>query len=451
MQQIHARQALVPGGWERDVRIGIDGGVIVAVEPGAPAEPGDERLDLLLPGMPNLHSHAFQRGMAGMTEVPGPSSDSFWTWRDVMYRYALAMTPTELEVIATWLYVEMLEAGFTRVGEFHYLHHDRDGAPYANIAEMATRIAAAAERTGIRLTLLPVLYAHAGFGGAPATEGQRRFINDPDQYARLWFAAHQAIAPLDGAVLGIAPHSLRAVTPNELTTALSIQPEVPIHIHIAEQRREVDDCLAWSGARPVQWLLDEAEVDDRWCLIHATHMTGDETDRLAGTGAVAGLCPVTEANLGDGIFPGSRYLHQGGRYGIGSDANTLIGVPDELRQLEYSQRLALEQRNVMTRGEATGRALYTAAYRGGQQALGVDATCIATGAPADLLALDAGFVDSEDGDLLLNTWLFGQGIGVDRVWVAGREVVREGRHIARDEAASAFRVVMRSLRDGSGR
>jgi formiminoglutamate deiminase len=365
-----------------------------------------------------------------------------------MYRFALQMTPTELEVVATWLYIELLEAGYTRVGEFHYLHHDRDGAPYDDIAEMASRIAAAADRSGIRLTLLPVFYAHGDFGGTPPADAQRRFVNDVDRFARLWDASRGAIAPLAGAVLGVAPHSLRAVTPSELTAVEAIAPDGPIHIHVAEQRREVEGCLAWSGRRPVQWLMDAADVDERWCLVHATHMIGDEVDRLAGTGAVAGICPVTEANLGDGIFAGHRYVHAGGRYGIGTDGNTIIGVPDELRQLEYTQRLARGERNVMTRGDATGRALYTAAYRGGQQALGATDAGVAAGAPADLVALDAGVGDSDDGGRLLNTWLFGQGVAVDRVWIGGDEVVRDGRHVAREEAASAYRVVLRSLLDG---
>ncbi len=447
MQHLHARHALVPGGWQRDVRVEIDNGAIATVTLGAAPEPNDERVTALLPGMPNLHSHAFQRTMSGLTETPGPHADSFWTWRDTMYRFALAISPTELEVIATWLYIEMLEAGFTRVGEFHYLHHDRDGSPYANPAEMATRIAAGAERSGIRLTLLPVFYAHSDFGGTAPSNQQRRFITGIDAFARLWAASREAIAPLDGAVLGVAPHSLRAVTPHELTEIEAIVSEGPVHIHIAEQRREVEGCLAWSGRRPVQWLLDAADIDERWCLIHATHMIDDEVARLAESGAVAGVCPVTEANLGDGIFAGSRYVHAGGRYGVGSDGNTIIGVADELRQLEYSQRLARGERNVMTRGEATGRALYTAAYQGGQQALGAGTDGIATGAPADLVALDSQMADAGDGDRLLNTWLFGQGVGVDRVWVGGHEVVRDGRHIHRDEAASAYQIVLRSLLD----
>jgi formiminoglutamate deiminase len=293
-----------------------------------------------------------------------------------------------------------------------------------------------------------VFYAHSDFGGAPPSDAQRRFVTDIASFERLWSASKDAIAPLAGAVIGVAPHSLRAVTPSELTALEAIAPGGPMHIHVAEQQREVEGCLAWSGRRPVQWLLDQVDVDARWCLIHATHMTGDEVDGLAETDAVAGICPVTEANLGDGIFPGSRYIHAGGRYGVGTDGNTIIGAAAELRQLEYSQRLARGERNVMTRGDATGQSLYVAAYRGGQQALGATADGIATGAPADLVALDAGVAEGLGGDRLLGMWMFGQGVAVDRVWVGGRLQVRDGRHVARDEAAGAYRVVLRSLLDG---
>ncbi len=295
---IHAGQALLETGWAEDVRIGIDGGKIVSLETGAAAGADDERHAAIVSGMPNLHSHAFQYGMAGLTERRGPSADSFWSWRDVMYKFALTMSPEQAEAVALRLYVDMLEAGFTRVGEFHYLHHDRDGAPYANISEMADRIVSAAARAGMGLTLLPVFYAHSTFGGAAPNEGQRRFINDPERFARLVEGCQKALAGFDGAVLGVAPHSLRAVTPEELAVVTKLLPAAPVHIHVAEQVKEVEDCIAWSGKRPVEWLLDNQELSARWCLIHATHMTDAETVDMAGTGAIAGLCPVTEANLG---------------------------------------------------------------------------------------------------------------------------------------------------------
>lgn len=452
MQCIHVRMALLPDGWHGNVRIGITDGRIVSVDGGAAPESGDAIHHVVIPGMPNLHSHAFQRGMAGLAERRGSSADSFWTWRDLMYRFALVMTPDQFEAVASQLYLEMLEAGFSRVGEFHYLHHDRDGRPYADIAEMATRIAAAASRTGIGLTLLPVFYAHASFGGVAPTGDQRRFVTDLEGFVRLLESSRGAVKSLDSATVGVAPHSLRAVTPDELSAVVDMRSHGPIHIHIAEQHREVEDCLAWSGARPVEWLLGHADIDGRWCLIHATHMTVTEVERLAASGATVGLCPVTEANLGDGTFSGPAFVERGGRYGIGSDSNILIGVPDELRQLEYSQRLEQRARNVMaTTTRSTGRSLFDAAIRGGQGALGVTGDGLSVGAPADLVTLEADLTDALDGDDLLDAWIFAQGIRVEDVWVAGQKVVEGGRHRLRDEIAARFRAVMGELLAGNGR
>lgn len=451
MTAIFAEQALLPGGWQGNVRIAFDGGRISTVEAGASARPGDERHAIVLPGMPNLHSHAFQRGMAGLAELRGPSADSFWSWREVMYRFALSMTPDQVEAVAAQLYVEMLEAGFSRVGEFHYLHHDRDGQPYANIAEMAERIAAAAAATGIGLTLLPVFYAHSSFGGAAPNEGQRRFINDVTSFGRLLEKSREGVRSLDQAVVGVAPHSLRAATPDELGAVEAMAPNGPIHIHVAEQVKEVEDCVAWSGKRPVEFLLANAKVDQRWCLIHATHMTEAETIAMAKRGAIAGLCPITEANLGDGTFAAPLFVEHGGRFGVGSDSNVLIGLPDELRQLEYSQRLAHRARNVMARaGGSTGRALFDASLDGGSQALGAGPSRIAAGDPADLVSLDAGHpsLAGKTGDAILDAWIFANGSRVDCVWVHGRKQVSGGRHAKHEAVAKRFREVMTALSQG---
>jgi formiminoglutamate deiminase len=451
MTTLFTNQALLPDGWASNVRISIDGTQFTAIEPSAAALPGDERHSIILPAMPNLHSHAFQRGMAGLAETRGPSADSFWSWREVMYRFALAMTPDQVEAVAAQLYVEMLESGFGRVGEFHYLHHDRDGQPYANVAEMAERIAAAAGATGISLTLLPVFYAHSGFGGAAPGEGQRRFINDLPRFARLLDESRRATAVLDGAVVGVAPHSLRAVTPEELKELTGLGQGGPIHIHVAEQTREVEDCVAWSGARPVEWLLAACDVDRRWCLIHATHMTESETGALARSGAVAGLCPITEANLGDGTFRAGRFLDAGGRFGIGSDSNVLIGIADELRQLEYSQRLVQRQRNVLGRANgSTGRRLFDEALAGGALALGAGPAGIAAGHAADLVSLDAGHptMAGKNGDAILDAWIFANGGRVDCVWARGRKLVEGGRHHLRDAVGTAYRSVMAELAEG---
>ncbi|TPK66575.1 formimidoylglutamate deiminase [Mesorhizobium sp. B2-4-19] len=448
MTAIFAEQALLPEGWQGNVRIALDGGRIATVQADAVPQAGDERCAILVPGMPNLHSHAFQRGMAGLAELRGPSADSFWSWREVMYRFALSMTPDQVEAVAAQLYVEMLEAGFSRVGEFHYLHHDRDGNPYANLAEMAERIAAAAAETGIGLTLLPVFYAHSSFGGAAPNEGQRRFINDVNRFSRLVEKSSESVRALNQAVVGVAPHSLRAATPEDLTQVAALAPDGPIHIHVAEQVKEVEDCLAWSGARPVEFLLAKAEVDQRWCLIHATHMTDAETIAMARSGAIAGLCPITEANLGDGTFAAPLFREHGGRFGIGSDSNVLIGLPDELRQLEYSQRLAHRARNVLAvAGGSTGRALFDAALDGGSQALGAGASQIAAGGPADFVSLDAGHpsLAGKTGDAILDAWIFANGSTIDCVWVHGKKQVSGGRHAKRAAIAERFRKVMTDL------
>jgi formimidoylglutamate deiminase len=443
-------EALLPGGWARDARITITDGRVDSIVIGRAAEPGDQRHRIGLPGICNLHSHAFQRGMAGLAEIKGTSPDSFWTWREVMYRFVGRMTAEDIEAVAAQAYVEMLEAGFTRVGEFHYIHHDVSGAPYGNLAELAERIAAAAEATGIGLTLLPVFYAHAGFGGRAPETGQRRFVNDIDRFSRLIDASRHALAGHEGAIVGVAPHSLRAVTPAELGAMVTLAGPAPIHIHVAEQMREVDECIAWSGQRPLEWLFDHAPVDRRWCLIHATHATDAEIRSVADSGAVVGLCPVTEANLGDGTFNAPEFIKRGGAFGIGSDSNVLIGVSDELRQLEYSQRLALKARNVLACGAtaSTGRALFDGAMRGGSQALGVASTGLMEGAFADIVSLDAENVAfaGRSSDAILDSWIFGAGCSpVDCVWARGRKVVKDGRHHGREMVALRFRRALEGL------
>ena len=442
--------ALLDSGWTRHVRLELAAGRIARIVAGVRPAAGEVRGSVALPGLPNLHSHAFQRAMAGLTEAGGPDGDSFWTWRELMYRFVAQLTPQDLEAIAALAFMEMLEAGFTRVGEFHYLHHDLDGGPYTNPAEMGLAICAAAGETGIGLTLLPVFYAHSGFGGAPPTDGQRRFLNGLDDYARLLDASQAALGTLPDAGVGVAPHSLRAVTEAELTEVAGLS-SGPIHIHIAEQLREVEDCLAWSGARPVQWLLDHAPVDDRWCLVHATHMSPQETERLARSGAVAGLCPITEANLGDGLFPGAAFLASGGAFGVGSDSNVRIDGAEELRLLEYGQRLAGRARNVLASGpgSATGGGLYRRALVGGAQALGRAAPPgLAEGGPADIVSLDADHPDlaARAGDLVLDAYVFAGGSKLVRdVWRAGCKVVEDGRHRARERIVARYRTTLERL------
>lgn len=450
MSRLHFASALLPSGWANDVQVVITAGAIAAVTPDVAPSAGDERHAIALPGLASLHSHAFQRGMAGLAELRGDSTDTFWTWRETMYRFALAVSPDDVAAVATLLYVEMLEQGFTRVGEFHYLHHDRDGSHYADPAEMAARIAEAAEASSIGLTLLPSFYAHGSFGGAAPHDGQRRFVCSVDHFTKLIAASRKAIANLPGANIGIAPHSLRAVAPDELAAIIPLAEGGPVHIHAAEQVKEVEDCLAWSGRRPVQWLLEHAPVDQRWCLIHATHTTSDEVSAFAKTGAVAGLCPMTEASLGDGIFPARDFLDAGGLFGVGTDSNVLVGVADELRQLEYGQRLKHRARNVLSggAGRSTGRTLFDDALMGGARALAQPITGLTPGARADIVTLDTAHpsLAGRARDAVIDGWIFAAGNGaIDCVWAGGNKVVESGRHQLRQAARERFNASVRRL------
>ena len=435
--KLHLETALTPDGWRRDLVATIDHGTIVSLEP-AHDTTAQRVSGVVVPGLPNLHSHAFQRAMAGLSERRGTEADSFWTWREAMYRFVERLTPDETEAIAAFAYMEMLEAGFPSVAEFHYLPHQPDGRPYDNIAEMSERIVAAADTAGIGLTLLPVLYRQGGFFGKPPVEAQRRFLNDRDSYARLMETK------VPGGAIGIAPHSLRAVTLDDLAWAADTWRAKPAHIHVAEQTREVDECLALHGERPIDLLLDTVEVDAHWCLVHATHADAAEIERMAEAEAVVGLCPITEANLGDGLFDAPLFLKRGGRFGVGSDSNVRISAADELRTLEYGQRLFHRQRNVL--GDATrstGRRLFDLALVGGAQAVGRPVGIIAVGQRADFVVLDdSGFRD----DAVLDSWLFtADNSAVRTVYCGGVPMVQNGRHKDHDRLADRYRKAVAKL------
>jgi formiminoglutamate deiminase len=456
MTSLWLESALLPQGWARHVRISAAGGYIERVTVGEGPAEGDERHAIAVPGLPNVHSHAFQRGLAGLTERRGPGSDSFWSWRELMYQFVERIDPDEFEALSALAFAEMLEAGFTHVGEFHYLHHDRGGVPFADPGELAARIAAAAAHTGIGLTLLPSFYAHSGFGGAAPAARQRRFINDPERFAHIVEACRKAVRTLPGASVGVAPHSLRAVTPGELTAVLELAPAAVVHIHIAEQIREVEDCITWSGRRPVEWLLENQSVDESWCLVHATHATRTELGAIAARGCSVGLCPLTESSLGDGIFPAARFLAAKGRIGIGSDSNILLDAAEELRTLEYSQRLEQRARNVLAlkANASTGRSLFDAALDGGRQALHAGdgaraAGGLAAGASLDLVTLAAAHpaLLERRADELLDSWIFAAGrSAIDCVWRAGVKVVDGGRHRDRDAIVARYARALRRLR-----
>ena len=447
--------ALLPQGWAHDARIEIRGdGRIAAVTPGAQGAGAERVSGVALPGMPNLHCHAFQRAMAGLAERSGPAGDDFWSWREVMYRFLDRLGPAQIEAIAAELYLEMVKAGYTAVAEFHYLHNDSRGAAYANPAELSERIIAAAAQAGIRLTLLPVLYQTGNFGGAPPTAGQRRFVKTSEAFIDLLERLESLRRRQDGFRLGLAPHSLRAVPPAALGDAVAalerIDPTAPIHIHAAEQEKEVRDCLAWSGVRPVRWLLDHMAIDRRWVLVHATHMAAEETRGLAASGAVAGLCPTTEGNLGDGFFPLRDYLAEGGRFGIGTDSNIAVDPTEELRWLHYGQRLQRERRSLGLDppGTSPGTLLWRQALAGGAQALGQAIGGLAPGQEADIVVLDGShpaLVGRRD-DVALDSFVFAAAHGAVRdVMVGGRWVVREGHHAEEERITAAYRRVAAEL------
>jgi formiminoglutamate deiminase len=447
MTQLWFETALLPEGWAQRVRVRIEDGRIANVQPDAEPTSDDERHAIGIPGQCNVHSHGFQRGMAGLTEQRGRPDDDFWSWRELMYRFLDRLDPDDIAAITAQAYLEMLETGYTRVGEFHYLHNAPDGQRYDAPGATAAAIVEAARQTGIGLTLLPVFYAHADFGGAAPAPGQRRFITDLDGFARLVDASEELLGADDR--IGIAPHSLRAVTPDELAHLLTLRPGAPLHIHAAEQAKEVDASVAHLGARPVEWLLANADVDPRWCLVHSTHLTDLETAALAASGAVAGLCPVTEANLGDGIFPARRYLESGGRFTTGTDSNIQIDMAAELRALEYSQRLRDRARGCLASPEtpSVGGRLFRAAGTGGAQALQGEFG-IAAGRSADMVSLDADHPSllERSGDALLDGWIFGSNRpAVDCVWHQGERVVSGGVHAARAEVTVRYRKTLAKL------
>ena len=455
MTVLWAEAALLPAGFAEAVRMEVDArGDLTAVEAGAGRADAERLSGVVLPGMPNLHSHAFQRAIAGRAERLAPGEASFWTWREVMYRFLERVGPDELRAIAAQVFVEMLEAGYTAVGEFHYLHHQRGGRPYADPAELSWAILEAQQASGIGLTHLPVLYMAGGFGGVPAEVGQRRFVHAPDRFADLLARLAPRFAGDPNVRLGVAPHSLRAVPDQALRDVLeladAIDAAAPIHIHVAEQVKEVRDCLEWCGARPVRHLFDIAEVGPRWCLVHATHMDEAETDLLARSGAVVGLCPTTEANLGDGLFNLGGYLAAGGRFGIGSDSHVSISPIEELRWLEYGQRLGSLRRLIAASAEQPhcGARLWRDALAGGARALGRSTGRLEPGCRADLIRLDAAhpIVAECSGDSLLDALVFSGNINLVRdVMVGGRWLVRNGRHLRRDEIADAYRAALGQL------
>jgi formimidoylglutamate deiminase len=452
---LFASQALLSDGWAQDVlfRIGRDG-EIATISTNASGDNAQVMLGPVLPGMTNVHSHAFQRALAGRTERAGPSDDSFWTWRDAMYRFVSKLTPDHVEAIATQLYIEMVKQGYTAVGEFHYLHHGPDGTPYDEISEMSGRVIAAARQAGIAITHLPVLYGFGGFGGVPVADAQKRFHNEPEAVLRIVENLRRQYGSDLNVRIGLAPHSLRAVTASTLSETVDglhgDDSSAPVHIHVAEQVKEVTDCLSWSGRRPVGWLFDHIEPDQRWCLIHATHLSSEERQRIVESGAVAGLCPTTEANLGDGLFPFDGFERAGGHFAIGSDSHVSISPVEELRWLEYGQRLLTRRRNVAASPSqpSVGGTLWRAAAKGGAQAIARKTGVLAPGMQADLIVLDGDHINLADrrGDDILDGLIFSGNDRVVRdVMVGGKWRVVDGHHAEEEKAEKDYRAVLSHL------
>ena len=455
LTSIRCAKALTPSGWENNCVIELDQtGRIAAITKNNAGATDLSLNGMVIAGLPNLHSHAHQKAIAGLTEHRIAGQGDFWGWRDLMYRANAQLDPDQLQAVARYLYTGMLQSGYTSVAEFHYLHHQPNGSPYRDCSELSARLLEAASEVGIAITLLPVLYCRGGFNNEPVRDTQRRFANSPESYLKLLQACDSLCVGNPDRSVGFAAHSLRAVAPDLLSATLedagSLIKDIPVHIHVAEQAREVAECLALNGVRPVAWLYDHCDVTDQWCLIHATHVDSGELGRIVKSGATVGLCPTTEANLGDGIFPAAQFLRDGGRFGVGSDSQICTSPAEELRLLEYVQRLSLQRRTVMIPDDAgsNGRALITTAISGGAQALGEKSSGLVSGARGDLIEIDHKHSEfaSRTPDQILDSWIFsGPNNAVRNVIVGGRHVVYDGIHPLRESASGRFRQVIAML------
>ena len=450
MTKIFASKILTSSGWKENITVEINAdGHIEKLR--TDTKEYDHHVGCLLPAPVNAHSHSFQRAMSGLTEYRGPNpKDSFWTWRKLMFKFLKQLDPDIVEAIAAFVQMEMLEAGFSTNVEFHYLHHSESGRPYDDIAEMSQRIISAANQSGIGLTLLPVFYQYGGCDLRALEDGQRRFGNNLDQFQTLFQRVSKILetSPPD-TFLGLAPHSLRAVDPKDLIELVNIAEKKPIHMHLAEQVAEVDEVKEFLGARPVEWVMENLDISNQWCMIHCTQMEPHEVKILAKTQAVAGLCPITESSLGDGIFEGANWMSNNGNIAIGSDSNIRISLSEELRTLEYSQRLRDRSRAVLANShQSTGRRLFEGICKGGAQAAGRKTGLIKEGYLADLLALNTNHVDLErhKEDTLLDSYIFsGDDRMISDVWSAGRHLVKDGEHILRTEITRAYKKATKKL------
>jgi len=445
--------AWIEGQWQRRVLMEVDGqGRWLSFTPGVDEPPQAQQLQgPVLPSLVDAHSHAFQRAFAGLAERRDSASDDFWSWRDRMYGCALRVTPEQLRAIAAQLYLELLRGGYTQVCEFHYLQHQPDGSAYPDELATSWALADAAAEAGLGLTMLPVLYAHAGFAQTGLREDQRRFATDAHWIWRASQRINAAGRPLLNA--GVALHSLRAAHAEDIRTlqALVGDADVPIHIHISEQQQEVRDCLAATGQRPMQWLCNAFAPDARWQLVHATHSTPEEIEAVATAGAGVVICPGTEGNLGDGLCDLRGWLEAGVPVSLGSDSHVTRGWVEELRWLEYGQRLGLRQRNVAAapgREPSTAARLFEASRAGSAAPAGFASWGLLEGARADFLVLDAqhsGLLGMPVSHLLDALVFATQGEAISDVFVAGRQVLAGGRHQQQERINGDFARAMRDL------
>jgi len=453
MLKLFAEKVLLSSGWASNKTLVIENGVITDIQSGCAAD-AEIAQGIVIPGMVNCHSHAFQRAFAGFSEQGSEGQDSFWTWRKIMYKFLGQLSADHAQIIATQLYIEMLKMGYTRVAEFHYLHHDISGENYPQLSKMAQAIFEAANNSGIGLTLLPVLYRFSGFGQQSPTDGQKRFINSVEQFNQLVSDCFALTDNYQNTNVGIAPHSLRAVDKDSLLLAVdhvrSLDAKAPIHIHIAEQQQEVNDCISHYGERPVAWLANNVDLDTQWCLIHATHIDEQERKAIISSGAIAGICPTTEANLGDGIFPTAEFMAEQGTIAIGSDSHISVNPIEELRWLEYAQRLSKQQRAILASEQqaSVGLNLWQQAALGGAQSTNSNTGELAVGKQADLLILDASeialFAHSEQ--YILDSVIFAaQKNLVKDVMVHGNWVIKDQIHPLQKQSAHAFTEVLKNL------
>jgi formimidoylglutamate deiminase len=466
MHKLYARTILVNSHWEHDLTLTIrSDGILTAIEKGKDKKARSLK-GPVIPGMLNVHSHAFQRGLAGFSEYKNDPHDTFWGWRKNMYRFIQKITPDDLHHIALWLYIEMLKSGYTSVGEFHYLHHQFNGVPYTDPAEMSHQVIEAAEMAGIALTHLPVFYHYSGLGEKKHLQEQSRFIHSIDSYIQLLQILEKQYSKKPLFRLGMAPHSLRAVSALQLKKLIAFKEQcskkIPFHIHISEQNKEVDDVLSFYGARPVEWLFEHFNVDNDWCFIHATHLNAKEIQKLSQSQAIVGLCPLTEANLGDGIFPIQAFSNQGGAFAIGSDSHASVNVSEELRLLEYTQRLLQKKRTILVHPQknpdpqissslsphSVAHYLYTHTVQSGAQALDQNAKNIAIGQRADWLVLDPNdsHLFSKKNDFILDASLFScHQLPVKDVLIAGKWVIENKKHPLEEKAKINYKKTLKRL------